>query len=90
VTNARAGFSNHNFGIAWDVGIFNEKSEYLDDLIDKKMMTSKAVDAGLMERLVVFSGVAIGPTRTDPHFQMRDNDELASIRDTFTAAWAIV
>lgn len=28
VTNARGGFSNHNFGIAWDVGIF-EGSRYL-------------------------------------------------------------
>jgi peptidoglycan L-alanyl-D-glutamate endopeptidase CwlK len=28
VTNARGGQSNHNFGIAWDIGIF-EKGEYL-------------------------------------------------------------
>lgn len=30
VTNARAGFSNHNFGLAFDIGIFKGKS-YLDD-----------------------------------------------------------
>jgi peptidoglycan L-alanyl-D-glutamate endopeptidase CwlK len=30
VTNARAGFSNHNFGVAFDIGIFKGKS-YLDD-----------------------------------------------------------
>ncbi len=30
VTNARAGYSNHNFGIAFDVGIFNG-ALYLDD-----------------------------------------------------------
>lgn len=53
VTNARAGYSNHNFGIAWDVGIFNEKGDYIDDLIDKKMMTPKAVDAEYKE--IVFS-----------------------------------
>ena len=95
VTNARAGYSNHNFGIAWDVGIFNEKSEYIDDLIDKKMMTSKAVDAEYTK--VGAYGKARGLfwggewTKPDyPHFQMRDNNELASIRDTFTAGRAIV
>jgi len=30
VTNARAGYSNHNFGVAFDVGIFNG-SDYLED-----------------------------------------------------------
>ena len=30
VTNARGGFSNHNFGIAFDVGVF-EGSRYLDE-----------------------------------------------------------
>src|SRR5687768_7442865 len=29
VTNARGGFSYHNFGIAWDIGIFDEKGKYL-------------------------------------------------------------
>lgn len=30
VTNARAGYSNHNFGTAWDIGIF-KAGKYLDD-----------------------------------------------------------
>ena len=30
VTNARGGFSNHNFGIAFDVGVF-EGANYLDE-----------------------------------------------------------
>jgi peptidoglycan L-alanyl-D-glutamate endopeptidase CwlK len=30
VTNARGGESNHNFGIAWDVGLFGAHGEYLD------------------------------------------------------------
>lgn len=42
---ARPGRSNHNFGIAWDVGVFNERGAYIDDLIDKKAMTSRAVNA---------------------------------------------
>ncbi len=95
VTNARGGFSNHNFGIAWDVGIFNEKGEYIDDLIDEGRMTSKAVDAEYKK--VGAYGKSLGLfwggdwTKPDyPHFQMRDNNELASIRDTFTDGGAIV
>jgi peptidoglycan L-alanyl-D-glutamate endopeptidase CwlK len=95
VTNARGGFSNHNFGIAWDVGIFNEKGNYIDDFIDKKMMTSKAVDAEYKK--VGAYGKALGlfwggdwSDPDYPHFQMRDNNELASIRDDFTAGKAIV
>jgi peptidoglycan LD-endopeptidase CwlK len=95
VTNARGGFSNHNFGIAWDVGIFNEKGEYIDDLIDEGRMTSKAVDAEYKK--VGTYGKSLGLfwggdwTKPDyPHFQMRDNNELASIRDTFTDGRAIV
>jgi peptidoglycan L-alanyl-D-glutamate endopeptidase CwlK len=30
VTNARGGFSNHNFGVAWDIGLFQGK-RYLEE-----------------------------------------------------------
>ena len=29
VTRAKAGRSNHNFGIAWDIGVFNANGKYL-------------------------------------------------------------
>lgn len=31
VTNARGGQSNHNFGIAWDIGIFTQNGSYLGE-----------------------------------------------------------
>lgn len=31
VTNARGGQSNHNFGIAWDIGLFDQNGKYLTD-----------------------------------------------------------
>jgi peptidoglycan L-alanyl-D-glutamate endopeptidase CwlK len=34
VTNARGGFSKHNFGIAWDIGVFDDKGKYLPDSPD--------------------------------------------------------
>jgi peptidoglycan L-alanyl-D-glutamate endopeptidase CwlK len=92
---ARAGRSNHNFGIAWDVGVFNQQGAYIDDLIDKKAMTSKAVDAEYKK--VGAHGKALGlfwggdwSSPDYPHFQMRDNNELASIRDAFTAGQPVV
>jgi peptidoglycan L-alanyl-D-glutamate endopeptidase CwlK len=30
VTNAKGGRSNHNFGIAWDMGLFDSSGRYLD------------------------------------------------------------
>lgn len=92
---AAPGHSNHNFGIAWDVGIFNDQGAYIDDLIAKKVMTSNAVDAEYKK--VGAYGKTLGLfwggdwTSPDyPHYQMRNNNELASIRDAFMAGQAIV
>lgn len=46
VTNARAGFSNHNFGIAFDIGIF-EGSKYLGDSPKYKAVGVLGMDLGL-------------------------------------------
>lgn len=32
ITNAKAGFSNHNFGLAWDIGVFSaDGKKYYDE-----------------------------------------------------------
>jgi D-alanyl-D-alanine carboxypeptidase. len=92
---ARPGRSNHNFGIAWDVGIFNAERQYIDDLIDKKKMTSKAVDAEYRKlgshgkgRGLFWGGDWSNPDF--PHFQMRNNDDLALIRDAFISGGVVV
>lgn len=46
VTNARAGYSNHNFGIAFDVGVF-EGNRYLPDSPKYKAVGVLGVDLGL-------------------------------------------
>lgn len=46
VTNARAGYSNHNFGIAFDVGVF-ERNTYLDDSPKYKAVGVLGTDLGL-------------------------------------------
>jgi peptidoglycan L-alanyl-D-glutamate endopeptidase CwlK len=31
ITRARGGCSNHNFGIAWDIGVFTDMGGYIDE-----------------------------------------------------------
>lgn len=95
VTNARGGQSNHNFGIAWDVGIFTGGGAYIDALADKGKMTSKAVEAEYKKLGPVGRNLGLfwggdwsKPDR--PHFQMLDNDQLATIRDKFVNGGTIV
>lgn len=64
VTNARAGFSNHNFGIAFDIGVF-EGAKYLDESPKYKAVGALGMDLGLEWG---------GNWKTfvdEPHFQLR-------------------
>ena len=64
VTNARGGFSNHNFGIAFDVGVF-EGNRYLRDSPKYKAVGVLGMDLGLEWG---------GNWKTivdQPHFQLR-------------------
>jgi len=78
VTNASAGRSNHNFGIAWDVGLF-KGNDYLQasPLYD----TVGAIGRGL--------GLEWGGDWVSfvdkPHFQLKIERSLAQIRRGFEA-----
>ncbi|MEQ1761601.1 MAG: M15 family metallopeptidase [Pyrinomonadaceae bacterium] len=47
VTNARGGQSNHNFGIAWDLGIFDAKGNYLGNSPLYSEIASVGAELGL-------------------------------------------
>ncbi len=70
VTNARGGYSNHNFGIAFDIGIFTPAGKYLDD-VDKN---ADAAYRDLYERCGAPDGCEWGgnwKSITDlPHYQL--------------------
>lgn len=81
VTNARGGYSNHNFGIAFDVGVF-EGGKYLGNSPKYKAVGTLGVDLGLEWG---------GNWKTivdQPHFQLRpewavdlaERDMLAELR----------
>ena len=66
VTNARGGYSNDNFGIAFDVGVF-EGSKYLPESSKYRAVGALGVDLGLEWG---------GNWKTivdQPHFQLRPN-----------------
>lgn len=82
VTNARGGYSNHNFGIAFDVGVF-EGSKYLGESVKYKAVGALGMDLGLEWG---------GNWKTiidEPHFQLRpewadgmaEKELLAELRD---------
>lgn len=81
VTNARGGYSNHNFGIAFDVGVF-EGSRYLGD-------SPKYKTVGVLGQQLGLDWGGNWKTIVDlPHFQLRpawakslsEGDMLAALR----------
>lgn len=81
VTNARAGYSNHNFGIAFDIGVF-EGNRYLGESPKYKAVGALGMDLGLEW------GGSWKTIVDQPHFQlrpvwassMRERDMLAQLR----------
>lgn len=82
VSRARGGYSNHNFGIAFDVGVF-EGTKYLSESVKYKAVGILGMDLGLEWG---------GNWKTivdQPHFQLRpkwaasikEKEMLAELRD---------
>lgn len=82
VTNAKAGYSNHNFGLAFDVGIF-QGSDYIDESPQYKTVGAMGVAMGLAW------GGNWTTLQDEPHFELRpdwasnlsENDMLAGLRE---------
>jgi peptidoglycan L-alanyl-D-glutamate endopeptidase CwlK len=85
VTNARGGFSNHNYGIAVDVGLFTPDGKYLED-------TPFYREIG--EVVALFPQLEWGgswKTITDePHVQYRTGRTIAQLRELVKSGKAIV
>lgn len=79
VTKARGGQSNHNFGIAWDIGIF-QNGQYMGD----SPLYGKAAEAALTAGI---NGLEWGGSwksfKDLPHFQLATGLTLAELRQRF-------
>ena len=90
VTNARGGYSNHNFGIAFDVGVF-EGNRYLTSSPKYKAVGALGMDLGLEW------GGSWNSIVDEPHFQLRPNwatdlperTMLAELRNRLAAGTAV-
>ena len=78
VTNANAGYSNHNFGIAWDIGFF-KGGKYLDEdpmyKVAGKIGEQQGLDWGGDWHSIV----------DEPHFQLKTEYSLADLRQLHDA-----
>ena len=83
VTKARGGQSNHNFGIAWDIGIF-QNGKYLPD----SPLYKKAADAGLVPGLEWGGNWTTIQDR--PHYQLPTGLLISEVRERFEKGQAIV
>lgn len=79
VTKSRGGQSNHNFGIAWDIGIF-QNGAYLPD----SPLYTTAAQAGLAAGII---GLEWGGNWTDfvdrPHYQLSTGLSITQVRQRF-------
>lgn len=81
VTNARGGYSNHNFGIAFDIGVF-DGSRYIPESPRYKAVGALGTELGLEW------GGNWKTIKDEPHFQLRprwamnmsERDMLAGLR----------
>jgi peptidoglycan L-alanyl-D-glutamate endopeptidase CwlK len=73
VTNARAGYSNHNFGTAFDVGLFEGK-KYLGESPKYKELGQAGKSLGLVW------GGDFKSIKDEPHFEILTGLTLAEMR----------
>jgi peptidoglycan L-alanyl-D-glutamate endopeptidase CwlK len=79
VTKARGGRSNHNFGIAWDIGIFTTTGGFIT--LDKAY--DKPAEVGLSETLEW--GGNWRSFVDKPHYQLKVGEKITIVRARFEA-----
>ncbi len=83
VTKAGPGHSNHNFGIAWDVGLFDD-----GDFLDDSPLYKKVGEVGKAQGLEW--GGDWASIQDEPHFQVRDVGSVADLRRKFEQGEALM
>lgn len=86
VTKAKGGQSNHNFGIAWDVGIFEANGRYMDGshAADEQAYSSLAALAKTRVPGLEWGG-DWASFKDRPHYQMATGKSAPEVRTLFEA-----
>lgn len=83
VTNAKGGESNHNFGIAWDVGIF-DKGKYYTGATKKEEKAYEALGQLIKAKVPELEWGGDWKTFKDkPHFQLATGKTVKQLRALF-------
>lgn len=86
VTKARGGQSNHNFGIAWDVGIFVDGSYYTgrNAKEDKAYVDLSKIIMPTLSKDIEWGGAWKSIT-DKPHYGLLTNKSISQVRALFEA-----
>ena len=79
VTNAKPGYSNHNFGIAVDMGVF-ESGKYLDSSSPSKAEAFHRKASEIAEKYNIEWGGSWRSFKDYPHFEYRTGKTLSQLR----------
>lgn len=86
VTDARGGQSNHNFGIAWDVGIFAADGSYMRGITAAEVRAYKELGARAKAAVAGIEWGGDWTSRVDrPHYQLPTGKPIAEVRRLFEA-----
>lgn len=83
VTNAKPGYSNHNFGIAVDMGVFKD-SKYLDGSKPSEAEAFHRKAAAIAEKYGIEWGGSWKSFKDCPHFEYKTGKALAQLRQLVT------
>lgn len=88
VTNARGGQSNHNFGIAWDIGIF-QNGAYLGDSPLYDQMAQIILNTPDLANRLIWGG-NWHSFQDRPHYQLVTGFSITELRQRFEAGEAYI
>jgi len=83
VTNAKPGFSNHNYGIAVDMGVFKD-GKYLDGLKPSEAEAFHRKAATVAEKYNIEWGGSWKSFKDYPHFEYKTGKTLSQLRQLVT------
>ena len=83
VTNAKPGYSNHNYGIAVDMGVF-KNSKYLDEIKPSEAEAFHRKAAAIAEKYNIEWGGSWKSFKDYPHFEYRTGKTLSQMRQLVT------
>lgn len=79
VTNAKPGYSNHNYGIAVDMGVFKD-GKYLDSINPSESEAFHRKAATIAEKYNIEWGGSWKTFKDYPHFEYKTGRSLAQMR----------